>query len=167
MKKILSLFVISSSLILSACAQDPKPSPAVSATGKAGSATITINYGQPSMKGRKIFGELVPFGKVWRTGANDATTFETDKDIMVEGQKLAKGKYGLFTIPGEHHWTIIFNKTWKQWGSYQYKKEDDVLRVDVKPVSLDNPVEKMTFDVKDNKLKFMWEKTGFNVSIKD
>ncbi len=59
------------------------------------------------MKGRKIFGELVPYGKVWRTGANEATTFETDKDITLEGKTLAKGKYGLFTIPGEHHWTVI------------------------------------------------------------
>lgn len=167
MKKIFTLFVIMSSFMLSACAQDPKPSPAAKAEGKAGSATITVNYGQPSMKGRKIFGELVPFGKVWRTGANEATTFETDKDILVEGQKLAKGKYGLFTIPGEHHWTVIFNKNWNQWGSFRYKADEDVLRVDVSPVALDKPVEKMTFEVKENKLKFMWEKTGLNLSIKE
>lgn len=167
MKKIFTLFVVTASFILSACAQNPKPSPAAKAEGKAGGANITINYGQPSMKGRKIFGELVPFGKVWRTGANEATTFETDKDITVEGKKLAKGKYGLFTIPGEHHWTVIFSKNANQWGSYKYKEDEDVLRVDVSPVKLDNPIEKMTFEVKNNKVMFMWEKTGFNLSIKD
>lgn len=167
MKKILTLFAVTASIVLSACAQDPKPSPAVKTTGKAGTANVTISYGQPSMKGRKIFGELVPYGKVWRTGANEATTFETDKDITVEGKKLAKGKYGLFTIPGEHHWTVIFSKNANQWGSYKYKADEDLLRVDVSPLALDKPVEKMTFDVKDNKVMFMWEKTGFNLSIKD
>lgn len=167
MKKIFTFFVITTTLFLTACAQDPKPSPAVSASGKVGNATITINYGQPSMKGRKIFGDLVPFGKVWRTGANEATTFETDKDISIEGKRLAKGKYGLFTIPGEHHWTVIFSKNANQWGSYKYKEDEDVLRVDVAPLALDKAIEKMTFEVKDNKVKFMWEKTGFNLSIKE
>jgi len=167
MKKIFTCFAVTAALMFTACAQNPKPSPAHTATGKAGSANITINYGQPSMKGRKIFGELVPYGKVWRTGANEATTFETDKDITLEGKTLAKGKYGLFTIPGEHHWTVILSKNANQWGSYKYKEDEDVLRVDVAPTALDKPVEKMTFDIKDNKVKFMWEKTGFHLSIKD
>ena len=166
MKKMFSFLFVTALITFSACAQQPKPSPAVKAEGKAGAATITVNYGQPSMKGRKVFGELVPYGKVWRTGANEATTFETDRDILVEGKKLAKGKYGLFTIPGEHHWTFIFSKNWNQWGSYRYKEDEDVLRVDVMPYKLEAPVEKMTLDVKDSKLRFMWENTGVNVNIK-
>ncbi|MEY4727976.1 MAG: hypothetical protein RLZZ390_500 [Bacteroidota bacterium] len=93
---------------INACAQNAKPSPAQTASGKAGNATVTINYGSPSVKGRKIWGDLVPYGKVWRTGANDATTIEFSADVKIEGQPLAKGKYALFTIPEENGWTIIF-----------------------------------------------------------
>jgi hypothetical protein len=90
---------------LSACAQGDKssrPSPPATATGKVGGANITINYSSPSVKGRKIWGDLVPYGKVWRAGANEATTFETDKAITVEGKNLPAGKYSLFALPGEN-----------------------------------------------------------------
>src|SRR5678816_3903547 len=99
MKRTLTFMLITAFIGFTACAQDnaARPSPAAKATGKAGSATITIDYSQPSVKGRKIFGDLVPYGKVWRTGANEATVFETDSNIKVEGKPLAKGTYGLFT----------------------------------------------------------------------
>ena len=99
---------------INACAQNAKPSPAETVSGKAGNATVTIAYGSPSVKGRKVWGDLVPYGKVWRTGANDATTIEFSSDVKIEGQALAKGKYALFTIPEETGWTIIFNKNSKQ-----------------------------------------------------
>ena len=124
------LFLLTSGI--SACAQNATPSPAQTATGKAGNSTVTINYGSPSVKGRKIWGDLVPYGKVWRTGANDATTIEFSADVKIEGQALPKGKYALFTIPEANEWTIIFNKNAKQWGAYSYKQDEDVLRVKVK-----------------------------------
>ena len=149
-----------------ACAQQPAASPRAKATGKAGNATITIDYGQPSVKGRKIFGDLVPYAKVWRAGANEATVFETDSDIKVDGKALAKGKYGFFTIPGEKEWVIIFNKTPNQWGAYKYAEADDVLRVKVKPTKAPQFTERMTFTVdKSGKVALLWgnEQVAFNV----
>lgn len=107
-----------------------RPSPPATATQKVGDVTITINYSQPSVKGRIIGEDLEPKdGKVWRTGANEATVFEVDKDVMVEGKALPAGKYALFTLVNGDGWTIIFNKTWNQWGAFNYKEADDALRV--------------------------------------
>ena len=118
---------------------------------------VTLEYGRPKVKGRQIWGDLVPFDKVWRTGADEATTFTIDKDIKVEGKKLAAGTYGLFTIPGKTEWTIIFNKVAKQWGAFKYNSGEDVLRVMVKPAAAEN-VEEMTFKIEGNKLLLCWEK---------
>lgn len=90
--------------------------------------TITIHYSKPSLKGRQLGVEIAPVGEVWRTGANEATSFEVDKDVLVQGQPLPAGKYGLFSIPGEYETTIIFNKVWDQWGT-RYDASEDVLRV--------------------------------------
>ncbi|MFZ9240533.1 MAG: DUF2911 domain-containing protein [Chitinophagaceae bacterium] len=147
-------------------AQQAAQSPASSATGKIGNATITINYGSPSVKGRAIWGELVPYGKVWRTGANKATTFETDADITVEGQPLKKGKYALFTIPEKNEWVIIFNKTTDQWGSFNYKQDDDVLRVKSKPSSSNESVEALKFEVGKNAVTMKWEKLSVSFGVK-
>src|SRR5690606_28734258 len=94
--------------------------------------TIAIHYSRPSLKGREIGVEIAPFGKVWRTGANEATTFEVDKDVLVQGQPLAAGKYSLYSIPGEQQVTLIFNKVWDQWGT-RYDQEQDALRVIATP----------------------------------
>jgi hypothetical protein len=165
MKNLFSLFFLVFIFVISASAQDKKPSPAATASGKVGNTLITINYSQPSVKGRKIFGDLVPFGKVWRTGANDATTFEIDNDIKVEGKTLAKGKYALFTIPGAESWTIIFNKTTNQWGSFRYKQDEDVLRVEVKPGKSTPITEQMTFTIADGKVNLLWEYTVVSFMI--
>src|SRR6187549_2507951 len=101
--------VFMSSAIWAQADKSKRPSPPGTATGKVNGATITINYSSPSVKGRKIWGDLVPYGQTWRAGANEATTFETDKEIMVEGKSLPAGKYAFFTIPGEKEWVIIFN----------------------------------------------------------
>jgi hypothetical protein len=161
-----TMFLFLSSFSISVLAQNAKPSPASTATGKAGDATVTINYGAPSVKGRKIWGELVPFGKVWRTGANDATTFEIDTDVKIEGQALAKGKYALFTIPEENEWTIIFNKNPKQWGSYSYKQEEDVLRVKVKAGKSSTFNEKLAYEVSGNKVFIRWENAEVAFKVK-
>ena len=167
MKRILTFMFVTGFIGIAACAQDKesRPSPAAKATGKAGSATITIDYSQPSAKGRKIFGDLVPYGKVWRTGANEATVFETDSDIKVEGKTLPKGKYGLFSIPGENEWTIIFNKTWNQWGSFRYVQEDDVLRVQVKPTKSGTLVEMMKISIDGGKVTIAWENTAASFTV--
>jgi hypothetical protein len=147
-------------------AQQAAQSLASTATGKIGNATITINYGAPSVKGRAIWGELVPYGKVWRTGANKATTFETDAEITVEGQQLKKGKYALFTIPEKNEWTIIFNKITDQWGAFNYKQDDDVLRVKAKSASSNESVEALKFEVGKNGVSMKWEKLAVSFGVK-
>ena len=94
---------------------------------------ITIVYSRPGVKGRKIWGGLVPYNEVWRAGANENTTFEVGKDVLINGQKLPAGKYGLHMIPGEKEWTIIFSKNNSAWGSFDYSEDEDVLRVTVTP----------------------------------
>ena len=149
-------------LTLSACSQEDKtkrPSPpAIAKQTLTSGTTVSIDYSQPSVKGRKIGDDLEPTaGKVWRTGANEATVFTVDKDVKVEGKALPAGQYGLFTIMNGDDWTIIFNKTWKQWGAFDYKEADDALRVNVKSGKADPFSEKMTFMVnKDGTVTLLW-----------
>ena len=148
-----------------------RPSPPATATGKVHGATITIDYSTPSVKGRKIWGELVPYDKVWRAGANEATIFETDKNIMVGGKTLAKGKYSLYALPGEKEWTIIFNSATGQWGINRdgTTTEDpakDVLRVTVKPKKSASFNEKLVYKVDAKGFALLWENLEVPVSIK-
>lgn len=153
MKKIISFALLLSFLAMgnSCLSQDKSKRPSAPALVKQvlpSGAEISIDYSQPSVKGRVIGKDLEPKdGQVWRTGANEATVFETNKAIKIEGKNLPAGKYSLFTISGSDNWTIIFNKTWKQWGSYEYKSTDDELRVDVKKQKSSEFAEKMTFDI--------------------
>lgn len=136
-----------------------RPSPPALVTQEINSgAVISIDYSQPSVKGRTIGKDLEPKdGEVWRTGANEATVFETSKDITINGQTLPAGKYGLFTISGPSEWTIIFNKTWKQWGAFSYKKEDDALRVTTPAGKSAAFAEKMTFTIdKSGLVTLLW-----------
>jgi hypothetical protein len=170
MNKFLSFAMITAFLAvsLSACAQDDKdkrPSPPTKATGKAGNTTITIDYSAPSVKGRKIFGGLEPYGKVWRAGANEATVIEFDNDVKIEGKALPKGKYGFFAIPNENEWTLIFSKTWNQWGAYRYKQEDDALRVKVKPSKTSSLTEKLNYTVNGGKVTLAWENTAVSFNV--
>jgi hypothetical protein len=160
MKKVLLLSAIAL-ITLGVKAQDDKskrPSPPAKVTETISSgAVITIDYSQPAVKGREIGKEIAPYGKVWRTGANEATTFEVSKDVKVEGKALAAGKYGLFTIPNKEEWVVIFNKTPQQWGAYKYAEADDVLRVKVKPTKAPQFTERMTFNVdKSGKVSLLW-----------
>lgn len=111
----------------------PQASPHAVLTQAIGTTDITIDYHRPGVKGRKVWGGLVPYGQVWRTGANEATMITFSDDVTIEGKPLPKGTYSLHTIPGPSEWTIIFNKVAKQWGSFSYKQEEDALRVNVKP----------------------------------
>ena len=140
-------------------------------TGTVKDASININYSSPSVKGRKIWGDLVPYGKVWRTGANEATIFETDKAIKVEGKELAAGKYSLYTIPGEKEWVIIFNSQVGQWGITRTGEttEDpakDVLRVTVKSEASKEFNEQFRIAIEKKEMMIYWENLKVPVEIK-
>lgn len=148
-------------------AQEKKAaSPAETVQGKIGTADVTIMYGSPSVKGRVIWGELVPFDKVWRAGANDATMFITDKPLTVEGQKLPAGKYSLFVIPNQTESTIIFNRVSKQWGAYEYNKEEDQIRVKVKPQVSQKSTEKLVYKINPNNVTLSWDKWDLPMEVK-
>ena len=166
LSSILAVFIVSSACGQMGGDKSKRESPPATVTQKVGDATIKINYSQPSMKGRKIFGGLVPYGKVWRTGANEATTFETTEDLIINGKKLPAGKYALFTIPGEDEWVVIFNSVHDQWGAYDYKQEKDVLRLKVKPEQHEEK-ETMTFLITEEGLVTLdWAKTRVPFMIK-
>lgn len=148
-------------------AQDKKPaSPAETATGTVNGAKITVNYGAPSVKGREIWGGLVPYGKVWRAGANEATTFETSQKITVEGKELPAGKYSFFIIPEKESAVIVFNKEAKQWGAYDYDEKKDQLRVTVKPIASKTRTEKLSYSVNAKGLLIQWDSWDIPVAIR-
>lgn len=148
----------------SVLAQNKPASPPAKAQGTIDGVSVTIDYHQPSAKGRKIMGGLVPYGEVWRTGANNTTSIEFSQNVKIEGKALAKGKYGLYTLPGENEWVIIINKT-IDWGAYKYKQEDDVLRVTVKPTKTDSFVETFTITVEKDNVLLKWENTAVAFKI--
>lgn len=134
------------------------------AEGSIDSVEVTLEYGQPNVKSRAIWGGLVPYDEVWRTGANEATTISISEDVLVEGKELAAGTYGLFTIPGESEWVVIFNKVSEQWGSMKYDEGEDVLRVTVEPEAAEF-VETMDFVVDGSDIVLRWEKLAVPVTI--
>jgi hypothetical protein len=147
-----------------------KPSPAASAScDLGGGKSVNTDYSSPRMKGRKIFGELVPFGQVWRTGANEATTFVTGSDVVVGGKTVPAGSYTIFTVPNADKWTLIINKKTGEWGiPYKYES-DELARVDMKVSKLPSPVENFTISyVKSGSgctLQVDWESTRASVGI--
>lgn len=159
---ILALFALALTVVM---AQEKPKSPPVAVEGTIDGVLVKIDYSAPSARGRKMLGGNEPYGKVWRTGANKATVFEINKPIQVEGQALAAGKYELFTIPGEGEWTIIFQNHKSQWGAYDYKESNDVLRVKVKAGKTASFVETLTINVEKDKVSIAWENTlvAFNV----
>ncbi|MEL7249000.1 MAG: DUF2911 domain-containing protein [Bacteroidota bacterium] len=118
---------------------------------------ITVNYGSPSVKGRTIWDELVPYGEVWRTGANEATRFTVNKDITIGNAQLPAGTYGLFTVPGANGWQVIFNREADQWGSYEYNEDQDVIRVSTQPTTKVDTSETLEFSLGRNAVIMEWE----------
>ena len=147
-----------------------KPSPAASASCELGGGkTIKTDYSSPRMKGRKIFGGLVPYGEVWRTGANEATTFVTSGDVVVGGKPVPAGNYTIFTVPTAEKWTLIINKKTGEWGiPYKYES-DELARIDMKVSKTSAPVENFTiaYDKSGSgcKLTVEWENTRASVDI--
>ena len=147
-------------------AKEAKPSPAATATGKIGAANVTVAYSSPAVKGRPIWGGLVPYGQVWRAGANEATTVEFSKSVTVEGKALAAGKYGFFVIPTGKQWTVIFNREPNQWGAYKYDQKQDALRVTVTPRKTAAPSERLVYEVTPKGLVLRWENLEAPIAVK-
>ena len=122
---------------------------------------VNIDYSQPSVKGRTIFGDLVKYDKIWRMGANEATTFEVNKDCKIAGKKVPAGKYAMFAIPKESgNWTIILNKNWDQWGSYDYDESQDLIRFEANQEKMDELTETMTIRCSERgQVDINWEYT--------
>jgi len=169
MKKQIAI-VIGLILTLSAFAAcQGKPSPPASASCDLGGKSIKTNYSSPRMKGRKIYGELVPFGEVWRTGANEATTLVTSSDIVVGGKAVPAGSYTIFTVPAADKWTLIINKKTGEWGiPYKYES-DELVRVDMKVSKLTSPLENFTINYAKSgsgcALQIDWETTRASVDV--
>lgn len=148
----------------------PQPSSGQTIIQDFGLGKVTISYSRPVAKGRVIFGGLVPYNEIWRTGANSATTIAFTDEVNFGGLKIAAGEYALFTIPGESEWTIVLNKAAKQWGAYTHKDEDDIARVKVKALKTANKTE--TFTIQFNNvtpgtmdLNIAWDNTQVNVPL--
>ena len=131
---------------------------------------ITISYGRPYKKGRVIFGGLEPWGKVWRTGADEATTLTTDGDLMIGPLHVIAGTYSLFTIPNEKEWTLVLNKTAKQWGAFKYDQSADYGRAAMSVAKTKEPVEQLTITLEKKgdhqaALKVMWDETAASIDV--
>jgi len=166
MKRITFLMMALATVFSSVIAQEKPLSPQATVEGKIGAANVKIVYCQPSARGRKMLGENEPYGQVWRTGANEATTIEFDKPVKIEGKDLPAGKYSLFTIPGENEWTIIVNKEAKQWGAYKYNEKNDALRVKVKPTKTASFVETFNIALGKDEVQLKWENTAVAFKVK-
>ncbi|GAA3957075.1 DUF2911 domain-containing protein [Hymenobacter antarcticus] len=161
-----AVLIINTAQAQAAPAKEAKPSPAAKATGKVGASNVTVAYSSPAVKGRPIWGGLVPYGQVWRAGANEATTVEFSKAVMVEGKALPAGKYGFFVLPTEKQWTVIFNKVPNQWGAYEYDAKQDALRVVVTPRKAASMSERLVYEVKPTGLVLRWENLEAPIAIK-
>ncbi|MEZ5332457.1 MAG: DUF2911 domain-containing protein [Thermoanaerobaculia bacterium] len=134
------------------------------AEGTVDGISVVLEYGRPEVRGREIWGGLVPYGEVWRTGANEATTLELGSDALIEGEPLAAGRYGLFTVPGEEEWVVAFNRVADQWGAFDYDAAEDALRVTVEPRAAEH-VEAMDFEITESGIALRWAELAVPVSI--
>ena len=167
MRKLAAVTVATLVLSAVAVAQEPKKaplSPPQEVKWASNAKSITINYNAPSKRGRAIMGGLVPYGQVWRTGANAATKLTTTTDIMLGSLHVPAGSYSLFTIPGEKEWTLIVNKQTGQWGTNHDAKQD-LGRVKMTVTPLKTPVEQLKFDVSDKALALSWENVKASVPV--
>lgn len=148
----------------------PRTNPPAAITQRIGVTEVTVKYGRPAMKGRAIFGALVPYDQLWRTGADEATTITADTPFTVNGAAVPAGTYALFTIPARGTWTVILDRQAAQWGSYSHRAGDEVVRVTVTPAALERPVESLTFTFDDvtadaATLHVSWERTRVPIRL--
>ncbi|WP_194777690.1 DUF2911 domain-containing protein [Pararhodonellum marinum] len=183
---LLFTFLMATSVILYSCGEKPtednsemnemmeetpeveeRPSPLRTISGEVSGKKINMQYGAPSTKDRKVWGDLVPYNEVWRTGANEATWVEFDTDVTLEGKPVSAGKYSLFTIPrSSGNWTVILNSDWDlEHGHYQYKEENDVIRVESTPEWVDEHQEQLTVAVESPGIVVRWEKLRLPITV--
>ena len=147
-----------------------RASPHETVTGMVGEANITITYGRPYKKGREIYGGLVPFDEVWRTGADEATTLESDRDLMLGSLHVPAGKYGIFTVPGQESWTLVVNKVADQWGAFKYAEAEDLGRVEMAVAQTEDMTEQLTIGIEagegaNGTLSIVWDATSATLPI--
>jgi tetratricopeptide (TPR) repeat protein len=172
MKPILNSFLIAFIFVMSANAQITKPSlsPKISKSTQIGLANVALEYGQPSANDRTVFGALIPYGKLWRTGANGSTKFSTDRDIIINNQHVPVGAYALYTIPNMDSWTIVIHKNTKLWGAGNYDAKDDLVRFDVPVINTKDYQETLDihfegFHADGGHMVIAWERTKVSIPI--
>ncbi|MGH9802834.1 MAG: DUF2911 domain-containing protein [Blastocatellia bacterium] len=169
LKRTLAILAVVCVLIVAVVAmrRQQRVSPHETVEATIGGKKVTITYGRPYLKGRKaVGGTLVPYGQVWRTGADEATILTTDADLMIGSLAVPKGSYSLFTLPTETGWKLIVNKTDKQWGAFSYKEADDLGRTDMKVGKTAAAVEQFAISLAGGVLKMEWENTSASVDVK-
>ena len=168
MKKMISFVVLMFMLATSTSFAQEKPkSPKETVKGTIGGVNVEIVYSRPSARGRKMVGGKDAYGQVWRTGANEATTIKFDKAVTIEGKPLEAGTYSLWSVPNENEWEFIFNKKTGQWGTeYEKYKDQDVLRVSVKPTKTTAFVETLTITIEKDQVNLQWENTAVAFKVK-
>lgn len=170
MKYIISLFIMAGIVVQAQQLKLPALSPTATITQAFSTSEIEISYSRPSMRGRVIFGDLVPYGKVWRTGANAATKVTFGEEVEIGGSKIQPGTYSMYTVPGATEWEVIFNRNTGNWGAYGYSKDDDVARFKVKPSTLVTPVETFTIAITSItfascNIELSWERTKVIIPV--
>ena len=165
----ISIFILLTLLCIDGRSQDQRISPLDVTTARYKDTYLKIVYSQPQKKGRTIFGALVPYGQVWRTGANEATEITLTTPILIQGKELPAGTYSIFTIPEEKTWTIIINADLGLWGSYNYNPKRDILRMQSNVVDTEAITESFTIDIETNnnlaELIFRWDRTKISLPI--
>lgn len=167
----LIIFSLTASFLPAQELELPRLSPKAGVSYTIGNTEVKVNYGAPAVKDRVIWGNVVPYGKIWRGGANEATTVEFSTDVNMEGQTLRAGQYGLFFIPGEKEWTVIFNKKADQWGAYEYDESQDEIRLTLEPKMNEGLQERLSYSIHDMKMdmgyiKLSWEKMRLYMRFK-
>jgi hypothetical protein len=170
LNRVLSVLLALGALIVAVAAQGNRVSPHETTELTLNGKKITVTYGRPYMKGRKIMGGLVPFGQVWRTGADEASVLKTEADLMIGNLAVPKGSYAIFTLPTETGWKLIVNKVADQFGAFDYDEKQDLGRVDMKVDKTSAPVEQFTISLAKSGaggvIKMDWENTSASVDIK-
>jgi len=169
--RVLFVLLALAALIGAVAAQENRISPHETTELTLNGKKITVTYGRPSMKGRKVVGDkLVPFGQVWRTGADEATVLKTEADLTIGDLAVPKGSYAIFTLPSESGWKLIVNKVAEQWGAFSYDKKQDLGRLDMKVDKTSAPVEQFTITLAQSGnggvMKLEWENTAASVDLK-
>ena len=151
-----SILLFQAVFVAASCTSEKIASPALTADGRIGSVQIEVNYGAPSAKGREIFGSLVPYDEVWRTGANENTTISFSEPVRILGHDVPSGTYGLFTTPGRDAWMLHLNSEHEEWGAYSYDEQNNVVSETLLPKKADSFQERLLFSIEGTSVRLSW-----------